>query len=579
MPLLAIQLPGRLCLAASLLFVPDAWAQTVQTDDYLYIAVEAEDYLQGKDARWVVTDPTTPMLDASEDHDANHSDQAGGSTYLELLPDIRVTHEDPFGPPTAYWGAPGTGPQVNYSVDIPEPGRYYVHARLYSTGTEDNGIHVGFNGSWPASGARLQACSAGKGWWWSSAQRDAGGNGSCGTEKTIFLDIQNAGINTISFSAREDGFELDRFVLIKDLSNNTRVCSPVNLDDVNCTNGSIESADEFIDLSVALSSDVDTIAVGEEVVVSAVLENLDGFDVATDIVLELTLHAAWQVVALDERCTDQDSLVTCTLAQQMPTAPNENETFVMTLRATADGELAVDALVSASEVDSRPNNNEAHASVIANAVIPETDIGVSLTAASMTVDVGQGTSLQMTVSNNSAIVAGNVSLALSVHADVTLGALPSECSLASVLTCSIGTLEAGSSKSLTVELASLVAGNYASTATISGANDVNPVNDTATINLNIVEPDTSGGTTDGGTTDGGTTSGSTTSGGTTDGSGTSGNTTSGSGGDTGVDTGGDTGKAKSDSGSMGPFLLLLCLLLWSARLDWRHQRQPVPVRQ
>lgn len=576
MPFMAFQLPGRLCLAASLLFAAGVGAQTVQTDDYLYISVEAEDYLQGKDERWVLTDPTTPMLDVSEDPDANHSDQAAGSTYLELLPDIRVTHEDPMSPPTAYWGAPGTGPQVSYSVDIPEPGRYYVHARLYSTGTEDNGIHVGFNGSWPASGARLQACSAGKGWWWSSAQRDAGGNGSCGTEKTIFLDIQTAGINTISFSAREDGFELDRFVLIKDLSNNTRICSPsqVNLDEVNCKNGSIESADEFIDLRVALSSDVDTIDVGEEVVVSAVLENLDGFDVATDIVLELSLHAAWQVVALDARCSELDSLVTCTLAQQMPTAPNENDTFAMTLRATADGELAVDALVSATEVDSRPNNNEARTSVIANAVIPETDIGVSLAAASMKVEVGQGTSLQMTVSNNSANVAGNVSLTLWVHADVTVGSVPSECSLTSVLACSIGTLEAGSSKSLTVELASLVAGNYVSTAAISGANDVNPANDSATINLNIVEPDTGGGGTSGDTTDGGTDDGGTTSGGST-----SGNTTSGSGGDTGADTGGDTGKARSDSGSAGPFLLLLCLLLLSARLDWRHQRQVVPVRQ
>jgi len=229
-------------------------AQTVIESEYIYIGVEAED-AEYKNERWVLTEPGTPTLE--NDPDGNHSDQASGSQYLELLPDIRVTHDDPMGPPTAYWGQAGTGPDADYVVNFPEAGRYYVHARAYSTGTEDNGIHFGINGTWPVSGRKMQFCSAGKrAWWWSSAQRDAGGNGACGTEKTIWLDIEEPGEHTVSISAREDGFEIDRFALIKDLSNNTRICSPVNVYGVNCRNGSIGSADEIVDMQVRLRTEL-----------------------------------------------------------------------------------------------------------------------------------------------------------------------------------------------------------------------------------------------------------------------------------------------------------------------------------
>jgi len=214
-----------LVVVLNILWMPQAIAQTVQTNEYIYIGIEAEDHIS-KDDRWVLTDPSTPAI--LEDPDGNHSDGAGGSKYLELLPDVRVTHEDEFGPPTAYWGQPGQGPGAEYLVDIPEPGRYYVHVRAYSTGTEDNGMHVGLNGQWPESGQRMQFCSAAKrAWWWGSAQRDAGGNGSCGIEKSIWLDVPTAGVHTFEISAREDGFEIDRVALIKDLSNNTRVLTEV----------------------------------------------------------------------------------------------------------------------------------------------------------------------------------------------------------------------------------------------------------------------------------------------------------------------------------------------------------------
>ena len=68
--------------------------------DYIAIVIEAEDHSTRED-RWILTDATTPAQE--QDPDGNHSDGAVGGVYLELLPDVRVTHDDPFGPPTAIW--------------------------------------------------------------------------------------------------------------------------------------------------------------------------------------------------------------------------------------------------------------------------------------------------------------------------------------------------------------------------------------------------------------------------------------------------------------------------------------------
>jgi len=73
---------------AGLLGAQASFAQTVIEPEYIYIGVEAEDAVY-KNERWVLTEPGTPTLE--NDPDGNHSDQASGSQYLELLPDIRVT--------------------------------------------------------------------------------------------------------------------------------------------------------------------------------------------------------------------------------------------------------------------------------------------------------------------------------------------------------------------------------------------------------------------------------------------------------------------------------------------------------
>ena len=313
--------PAALSLAFALapLVLPSTVgaAETRRGADYVAVIVEAEDGT-ARDERWVLTDSSTPTQE--NDPDPNHTDTASGGEYLELLPDIRIKHGDPFGPPLGFWPQPGTGPKASYTVDFPEAGRYHVHARIFATGSEDNGIHFGLNGEWPDTSKALQTCTAGdRAWRWSSRRRHIGG-WPCGVEKSIWLEVPSAGTHTVMISAREDGFELDRVMLIKDLSDGTRTCEPAmtRADDIVCRNGGIEVSDDKIDLDLELGFYVETeievedeetgepeteteitledeseetIVVGDTIEIGVRVKNRDIYDDATETTVELELAA------------------------------------------------------------------------------------------------------------------------------------------------------------------------------------------------------------------------------------------------------------------------------------------------
>jgi hypothetical protein len=550
-------------------------AQTVIESDYIYIGVEAED-AEYKNERWVLTEPGTPTLE--NDPDGNHSDQASGSKYLELLPDIRVTHDDPMGPPTAYWGQAGTGPDADYVVNFPEAGRYYVHARAYSTGTEDNGIHFGINGTWPVSSRKMQFCSAGKrAWWWSSAQRDAGGNGACGTEKTIWLDIEEPGEHTVSISAREDGFELDRFVLLKDLSNNTRICSPVNVYGVNCRNGSIGSADEIVDMQVRLRTELpnagDTeqpdqleVEQGSTLILSAQLENLDAFDTANDVVFTLSPVAGeWEVIDMDDRCTAVGDEYECSLDNLHPTAPDEYAAFVFTLSPLVAGELRIDGSVLATEVEEITSNNAAATIVsVLPYEEPTTDLKLDLLVSHELKRPGEAIVFDLLVKNLGEIDAQAVEARIDFPAGMKINEseLPVQCLSADVLICSVDDLSAGAELAIPVEVEAETAGVYIVPASVIADNDNNSANNLDSNAVVIAEPemetDVTGGT-DAGNSDAGQADGGNTSAGTTGGA-------------------SDAGDL-SDTGSIAAWCLLALMLVGLTRLYGWHQRQRIVVRQ
>ncbi len=594
-------------------------AQTEITSEYIYIGFEAEDHI-AKNERWVTTTPSTPT--GENDPDGNHSDQASGSTYLELLPDMRVTHDDTFGPPTAYWGQGGQGPDADYVVDFPEPGRYYVHVRAYSTGTEDNGIHIGIDGTWPASGQRMQFCTASRrAWWWSSAQRDAGGNGSCGIEKSIWLDVDTAGEHTVSISAREDGFEIDRLVLMKDLSGNTRLCEPVNISGVSCRDGSIGSADEFVDLRVRLESEVVgadpeeevpnplEVDLGETIELTANIENLDEFDTATEIVLTLSTGTdEWTMLEMDNRCAQEGDEFVCNLDELHPTAPNEYAPFEFTMQANVGGDLRIDAGLVSAQIDHSPANDVA-ASIIkvigeGTPVETTTDMKLSMQTDVDEYELNQLVRVSARLANLGTINADEVSYRLEVPVGLKVNSatLPAVCTAQASVECNFESIESARSELVNIDLLAAQAGVYTLSASVTSANDSNISNnfdsDSLVVNEPVVETTTEGSVTEGETTMATTTEGSTTEGeddsattdagstgsATGDGSDTQGETAGST--DSASSTVGDTGSQTTDavsddteSGALTIWFVLLLLVLYSARFYGGHQRQRVAIRQ
>ena len=103
------------------------------SDNFVAVRIEAEDYTNKND-RWMLTSPTS-IPNVADDPDEPHNSTASGKANLELLPDTRVTHNDPTsgGPDGSLWGNAGPGPSIDYLVNIPEAGRYLVYVKTYST--------------------------------------------------------------------------------------------------------------------------------------------------------------------------------------------------------------------------------------------------------------------------------------------------------------------------------------------------------------------------------------------------------------------------------------------------------------
>jgi hypothetical protein len=180
------------------------------------VTVEAEHFAvqtETETRKWFITS-ASQMPEISPDGDGNHADSASGKAYVEILPDTRRNHSMKLIHGENFSNEPGKLGILVYPVHFNTSGRYYVWVRAYSTGSEDNGIHVGLDGTWPDSGQRLQWCEAKNSWRWESKQRTAAEH--CGEPYKIYLDIEQPGLHTIEFSMREDGFEFDKWLMTKD---------------------------------------------------------------------------------------------------------------------------------------------------------------------------------------------------------------------------------------------------------------------------------------------------------------------------------------------------------------------------
>ena len=180
------------------------------------LAVEAEHFFRqtSTDVRKFYLTHSKLTPDVKPDGDPNHVGGASGGAYLEILPDTRRNHSQKLIRGENFSSDPGKLAVLHYKVHISTPGKYYVWVNAHSTGSEDNGLHVGIDGAWPESGQRLQWCEGKQSWRWESKQRTE--EQHCGERHKIYLEIAEAGEHVIHFSMREDGFEFDKWLMTTD---------------------------------------------------------------------------------------------------------------------------------------------------------------------------------------------------------------------------------------------------------------------------------------------------------------------------------------------------------------------------
>ncbi len=199
-------LVAAVCMAAC---TPKTENKIVKVQDGFAI-VEAEDFVSQEidDVRkWYVID--SEALEAGLVEEVYGG--ASNGKYIQVLPDTRKTHDDVMDVDVNFCGEAGVKAIVGYDVEFAKAGRYYIWVSCYSTGTEDNGIHVGFDDRWPESGVRMQWCANKNQWAWENRQRTE--EEHCGIPGQIWLDIPAPGTYRVKFSMREDGFAFDRFAI------------------------------------------------------------------------------------------------------------------------------------------------------------------------------------------------------------------------------------------------------------------------------------------------------------------------------------------------------------------------------
>lgn len=167
------------------------------------LVLEAEHFFEqthaDKRAWHLTTRDMTPQV--HPDGDASHIAGAAGGAYIELLPDTRRSHDDKLVHGGNFSNKPGKMAILSYKVKFNTPGVYHLWARAFTTTSEDNGLHFGLDGEWPASAQRWQTVTKNR-WHWESRQRTA--EVHVGVPGILTLTINEPGQHMLHVSMSEE---------------------------------------------------------------------------------------------------------------------------------------------------------------------------------------------------------------------------------------------------------------------------------------------------------------------------------------------------------------------------------------
>jgi len=222
-----------------------------------------------------------------------------------------------------------------------------------------------------------------------------------------------------------------------------------------------------------------TVKTGDTVTYKVVVRN-NGPSTATGVVLYDALPAGLTNVTTDNNsCTVAEPAINCTLGS---IASGDSVTIMVTGKVKpGQSELVNTASAAGNEYDPDPSNNS---STVTTPVTPQVDLKVTKTASVSQITPGQNFTYTFVVKNQGPDNATGISVTDTLPAGVTFVSSGDCTASGQDLTCGVGALASGASKTLTVTVkaASNVTGNVVNTAKVKGDQpDPNPDNDTSTV--------------------------------------------------------------------------------------------------
>jgi uncharacterized repeat protein (TIGR01451 family) len=182
--------------------------------------------------------------------------------------------------------------------------------------------------------------------------------------------------------------------------------------------------------------------------------------------------------------------ITCTLGN---ISAHATATVTVTVRilGTAPDSLVNSASVASSTLDSNPANNVASATT---AVDRRADLSLSKTVSPEKIEVGQGLTYVVTVTNSGPGPATNVTLTDALPAAVTPGSVTASqgsCALAAgTVTCALGNLAVNAAATVTITATRAATEAFSNTATVTATEpDPNQSNNTATATTTNTTPE------------------------------------------------------------------------------------------
>jgi uncharacterized repeat protein (TIGR01451 family) len=247
------------------------------------------------------------------------------------------------------------------------------------------------------------------------------------------------------------------------------------------------------DLSVSKTANANSVTVGDNITYTIVVTDA-GDGSATGVVITDNLPAGVSFVSVTpDSCGHAEGVVTC----EPDTLDPDPFTVTIVVKTTATGEPRNVATVTSDQTDANLEDNTDDATVTVNpeqppptTTTPEeqppptsdatADLSLSKTATSF-VTKGQGFAYTIAVKNNGPDPASGVTLTDSLPAGVSFNsASPSQGSCSGTVTCSLGTINSGSSATVTINVTADTPGFVTNIARVSAAQiDANPGNNSA----------------------------------------------------------------------------------------------------